>query len=406
MIKKFISEHIDNCICFNKKDNFPKIGLPHPYSVPTETHEFRDMFYWDTYFTNLGLFLMGREEQARFNVENICYLVNRFGYMPNTSNFHALRCSQPPVLSLMMRDYYDFSGDKAWLKLFYKTLIREHEFWNKSRMTDMGLNHYGGDFSKISNKGFFDYYSRRVGAAPFGKDPNIIGPNALSEGESGWDYSPRFAGRAFLCAAVDLNSLLYALERNVAYFMRELGEQGAEEWDKKAESRLNLINKYLWDKKRETFLDRNTETLKFSPVISAASYFSMLCNVPSREYAEKMRKSLSVLEYDFGISACQKHGIEGDFQWDYPNAWPPLQYAAVKGLLNYGYRDDALRIAGKYAAAVEQTFKKTGNLWEKYNVVDGSDNAKNEYEMPPMLGWSAGVYLYCKNLLEKEEREV
>lgn len=45
-------------------------------------------------------------------------------------------------------------------------------------------------------------------------------------------------------------------------------------------------------------------------------------------------------------------------------------------------------------------FEKTGCLWEKYNVVEGSINVTNEYEMPAMMGWSAGVYLYCADLLK------
>ncbi len=403
MVEKFIREHIDNCICFNEKDDFPKIGMPHPYSVPTETEEFRDMFYWDTYFTNVGLLIMGRSEQARFNIENIAYLVNRFGFMPNTSNFHALRCSQPPVLSLMIRDYYDFTGDKDWLKSVYTSLIREHDFWNKERITDWGLNHYGGDFSKISNEGFYKYYTGRVGCAPFGEDMQTVAQNALSEGESGWDYSPRFGGRAFECAAVDLNSLLYALERNVAFFKRELCLDDFAEWDKIADERLKLIRKYLWNEEKQVFLDRNQTTGEFSPVVSAASYFALLCGVANNDEAEKMAKSLTVLDYDFGISACEKHGIKGEFQWDFPNAWPPLQYVAIKGLLNYNMNAKALKIANGFLSAVEETFAKTQNLWEKYNVCDGTDNAKNEYKMPPMLGWSAGTYLFCKKLIDERK---
>ena len=50
---------------------------------------------------------------------------------------------------------------------------------------------------------------------------------------------------------------------------------------------------------------------------------------------------------------------------------------------------------------VEKNFEATGNIWEKYNVVDGSTSVTNEYDMPPMLGWTSGVYLYCKHILNK-----
>ena len=41
-----------------KKDTLGSIALPKPYSVPSLTGVFQqDMFYWDTYFTNIGLIL-------------------------------------------------------------------------------------------------------------------------------------------------------------------------------------------------------------------------------------------------------------------------------------------------------------------------------------------------------------
>ena len=66
----------------------------------------------------------------------------------------------------------------------------------------------------------------------------------------------------------------------------------------------------------------------------------------------------------------------------------------IRGLFNYGYDKDAERIAKKYEEVVELNFDKTGNLWEKYNVVDGTVSVSKEYETPTMMGWSAGVYLY------------
>ena len=71
------------------------------------------------------------------------------------------------------------------------------------------------------------------------------------------------------------------------------------------------------------------------------------------------------------------------------------------GLNNYGYTDDAKRIAQKYVTLAEKVFDETGALWEKYNVVDGSINVNNEYKMPTMLGWSAGVYIAAQKFLKQ-----
>ena len=79
------------------------------------------------------------------------------------------------------------------------------------------------------------------------------------------------------------------------------------------------------------------------------------------------------------------------YQWGYPNGWACLQYIMIAALDNYGYCDDATRIAKKYVDTTERIFEKTNNLWEKYNVVEGNINVASEYGTPPMLGWSAGI---------------
>ena len=77
-----------------------------------------------------------------------------------------------------------------------------------------------------------------------------------------------------------------------------------------------------------------------------------------------------------------------------------MQLMVAGSLMNYGYTDDALRIARKFKTTVERCFASTGHLWEKYNIVNGTTEAKNEYDMPAMMGWSAGVYLAAKKFVD------
>ena len=71
-------------------------------------------------------------------------------------------------------------------------------------------------------------------------------------------------------------------------------------------------------------------------------------------------------------------------------------------LEKYGFDADACRIAQKYIDLVDKIFDETGNLWEKYNVTDGSIDVVDEYKMPTMMGWSAGVYLAASELLKNK----
>ena len=110
------------------------------------------------------------------------------------------------------------------------------------------------------------------------------------------------------------------------------------------------------------------------------------------------------LEQEYGIACCENRDDLLSLQWDYPHGWACLHYIAVRGLLNYGKKEDALRIAEKYVNVAAKNFEKTENLWEKYNVVTGEVSVTKEYNTPPMMGWSAGVYLYCEQLLEENGR--
>ena len=56
-----------------------------------------------------------------------------------------------------------------------------------------------------------------------------------------------------------------------------------------------------------------------------------------------------------------------------------------------GFTADSRRFAGRYIATANRLFEKTGQLWEKTDVLKG-EVAGGEYKATPMLGWSAGVY--------------
>ena len=76
--------------------------------------------------------------------------------------------------------------------------------------------------------------------------------------------------------------------------------------------------------------------------------------------------------------------------------WPSNVYFAVEGLNALGLTDDAKRVADKYTGVLERVYAQTGKLWEKYDAVSGKVAFTPEYETPPMMGWTAGVYKHLK----------
>ncbi len=402
-VKKYISENWDKCIKYNPNDDGTLIGLPYPYTVPAVGH-FDEMYYWDTYFTNIGLIIDGRAEQAKYNVDNMLYLVNQYGFMPNGNRTYYLNRSQPPFLSCMVRDVYEYYKDMVWLFSAYEILKREYEFWQTKRCSDMGLNHYDDD-GKLSEDEYRDIAAgcaNRTGLNPDIPTHDLV-RHYMSNCESGWDMNPRWDYDGYNFAAVDLNSLLFMMENNMGFFADELKNGEAGIWNECAEKRRALMLEKM-DNGEGVLLDYNIVTGKQSDVFSAASFYPLFAGLAEKRHAEAMIKNLDRLESEYGILTCEKNDVEGIFQWDYPNGWACLQYIAIVGFDKYGYTEEAKRIAEKYIRLADKVFNETGNLWEKYDVVNGSVVVGCEYETPPMMGWSAGVYLAALNRLSMEEK--
>lgn len=400
----FIEENWDKCIRKNCEGDGSLIGLPFSYIVPSPNGMFQEMYYWDTFFTNKGLIIDGRIQQAKNNVDNMLFLVEKYGYMPNGNRQKYLNRSQPPYLSMMIKDVYEEIKDKNWLGSVVPILKKEYEFWMTNRITPIGLNQFGCAL-EVPKHGYLYEQSmaekvinnERVGLKLSDKTDDEIARCLLTDCESGWDFNPRTNMKQPDFIYLDLNCNLYIYEKNFAYFSKILKTDEEEEWENKALARKELMNRYLWN--GECFLDYNFKTEEFSKVFSVASFYPLWAGIADEEQARTTVKLLSKLEYQFGISTCEKNEIQGNYQWNYPNGWAPLQYITVCALNRYGYEKDAMRIAKKYVELVEENFEKTENLWEKYNIVTGGLDVSEEYEMPTMLGWTAGVYLFMKKFL-------
>lgn len=400
-VREFIRTSWDATVRSNPSDSLTLIGLPHPYTVPCAGDTFQELYYWDTYFTNEGLLLDGRADLARHNTDNMLYLVERFGFMPNGSRTWYLNRSQPPFLAMMVDRIFEHTRDTAWLAGAFATLQREYDFWMTERMTPVGLNRYSSSADEALRREFVATGGKRLGTdyerqGLTDGELLAVGAHFAAEAESGWDFTPRFERRCEDFCPVDLNANLYRYERLFARYAALLGDPvAAEEWTERAARRRERIDR-LCLAPDGMYYDYDYVNGRRSTVVSGA-VFSLLCaGVPDAPKARRLvRRALDELEFEYGVAACADRPYDHAYQWSYPNMWPPVVFQAICGLEACGYDRDARRIARKYVAAVADTFARTGNLWEKYNVREGNTNVSNEYHMPAMLGWSAGTFLYA-----------
>ncbi len=406
-VSDYIAAGWDKTVRTQTEDKDSLIGVPKPYTVPCMAGTFQEMYYWDTYFTNIGLLLSGRVEQAKNNCENMAFLIERFGFMPNGNRWWYVQNTQPPFFTRMVDEVFAVTGDVEWLKKMYGAAKREHEFWIRERTVENGLaRYYHQEMTLKEMKDMLPWWWNRVdikGLKIPEDAPSVErwGTAFRAIGECGWDCTSRFGDWLPQDKnPIDLNSLLYGIERDLAKFAALTGdESGAAKWRAAAETRRTRLNALAWDEKLGQFCDYDFVKKARSPFVSAAQFFPLYLGLATKEQAARTVKLLPRLECEFGLASSQREGIH-DFQWDYPHGWAPLQVVVVRGLLRYGYTADAKRLARKFVKTVDKVFAETGDLWEKYNVTNGTVSVTKEYESPRMLGWTAGAYLECQRVAE------
>jgi len=384
------------------------LSLPQPYVVPGG--RFREMYYWDSYFTMLGLASSGRQDLVSDMVRDFAYLIDTYGHVPNGTRTYYLSRSQPPVFFAMvgLTKPDDPAGAFA---AYLGTLRREYAFWMKGEhglkagaahrrvvaMPDGSvLNRFWDDRDTPRDES----YREDVELAHSSKRPAAQLYRDLRAGaESGWDFGARWFADGHTLATidtteivpVDLNSLLFALENAIrAGCERRADAACAREFASRADARRRAIDRYLWDASQGAYLDYQwTKKIRRSRLSAAALYplFVSLASAPQAAAVAKITAS-QLLRAGGVITT----NVETGEQWDSPNGWAPLQWIAVSGLREYGHAALAAAIACRWIANVNDVYAQSGKLVEKYDVVTiGRSGGGGEYPLQDGFGWSNGV---------------
>ncbi len=407
---KDVVKHINNLWEVLKRQNDSAIKgssllpLPNPYIVPGG--RFREIYYWDSYFTMLGLRESGQHQLIENMIKNFAHLINTYGHIPNGNRTYYLSRSQPPFFSLMVGLLAEIRGESIW-KEYLPVLLKEHDyFMDKAaptkhvvRMPDGSILNRYYDQLNIPRQ---ESYAPDVATAKMGGKANKeIFRDLRSAAESGWDFSTRwFADGKNLTTIqttqfvpVDLNCLLYALERNLSKAYDLNGDnQKAQRFNTLAENRKKAINKYCWSAKWGWYVDYNLTTKRHAPALTIAGlspFFLQVANA-NNIFIAAQNVRLKFLQPG-GVTTTLVHSGE---QWDAPNGWAPLEWMAISGLDNYNQQDLAKTIAQRWVQLNVAVFKRTGKLMEKYNVYDlDLDAGGGEYPSQDGFGWTNGVLI-------------
>ncbi len=424
--KTSVSEHIHNLWPKLTREDIKEqsisslIALPNKYIVPGG--RFREIYYWDSYFTMLGLSQSGQIDLIENMVNNFAFLIQSIGYIPNGNRKYYYGRSQPPFFAFMV-ELVCQANQNIHPKKYLDTVEQEYCWWMNGAGVLSQVNHCNAHVvmmpcGMILNRYFDDNNSPRPES--FKEDIDLasevinkkeIFKHIRAAAESGWDFSSRwFADNHSFNSIqttdiipVDLNCLLYYVETLLSKWHQQLGNtDSAQQYHLKSIHRKNAIQRYCWHEQSGFFYDYDFKAQCQKTNQTLAGCFPLFVQLAKTYQAESVA---SVLHKHFlkagGLVTTLQHTGQ---QWDAPNGWAPLQWIAIKGLMNYGMYSIAIEIAKRWYKLNKNVFNRTGKMMEKYNVENlDLEGGGGEYPTQDGFGWTNGVFLQIEHLLKNKK---
>ncbi|MDP9899619.1 trehalase family glycosidase [Variovorax ginsengisoli] len=414
------------------------LQLPLPYVVPGG--RFRELYYWDSYFTMLGLAASGETERLHDMVGNFAYLIDTYGHVPNGTRTYYLGRSQPPLFVCMVELAEALGHVHA--ADYLSQLRAEHGWWMQGaeglapgqaaqrvvRMPDgAALNRYWDARDTPREEAWLEDVTT---AQASGREPAEVYRHLRAAAESGWDFSTRWLGEPDDCAAgadgghaaegtqrathraasdaaslqricttdllpVDLNAFLYRLERCIARLSAQAGDTAAaQDFSQQAQSRQRAMQTLMWNAERGAFFDHDWRLGRQRRGLTAAALTPLFVGLADAQQAQVLAATVTQrLLAPGGLSTTE---CESDQQWDQPNGWAALQWMAVRGLADYGQHALAGNIAQRWLATVAAVYEREGKLVEKYALRrtahdQSAGGGGGEYPLQDGFGWTNGV---------------
>jgi len=395
--------------------------LHEPFIVPGG--RFREMYYWDSYWTIQGLLVSEMPETVKGMLINFVKLIKDIGHIPNGNRIYYNRRSQPPLFISMVQAYFEATHDEKFIEENIEYLDKEFQFWmaNRTITVNVGekkhtLARYNVEVDDPRPESYREDYrdAQKFETIP---EQEEFYQNMKSGAESGWDYSTRWFFKedgspsedlvdieTRYIIPVDLNSYLCKNARILSNYYKILDQdQKSQEYAKIFDNFVESIDQVLWNSTSNAWFDYNMKTKLQNPQF----YPSNIAPLWAECFAQTKLKEkvLPVLNYITNEEAFQYPGgvptsmVKSGQQWDLSNAWPPLQEIIVTGLENTGDAkalDIAKKLVEKWLRNVYVSYVQSEKkMFEKYDVEEiGLPGGGGEYDVQEGFGWSNGVLLH------------
>lgn len=392
------------------------IGLPHDYIVPGG--RFREIYYWDSYFTLLGLVASNDMITVRNMVDNFAHLIDTLGFIPNGNRSYYCSRSQPPLFAFMVELLVVAEkNERLWLK-YLPALMQEYEYWMRGgsklllgQSYRRVINYKGCLFNRYWDDSATprqESYKEDIALVQRSEQSaEMIYRNVRAACETGWDFSSRWLRddsdltslRTTDIVPVDLNCIFVRIEKCLAHAWKLAGDSlQAQLFTARAQRRAELLQADFFDAVNGEFVDLLLPNFIRSSKTSVATAWPLFVGVATTAQAAVVAESLAARYLAVGgwLTTTRNSGQ----QWDAPNGWAPLQWVVYQGLQRYGHADIANQGARNWIDNNLACFKSTGMLFEKYDVQRlGTPAGGGEYPVQSGFGWTNAVLLCLMDAL-------
>ena len=389
---------------------FDQQGEPLPYVVPGG--RFNEMYGWDSYFIALGLVNDGKVELAKALADHMIYQIQHYGAILNANRTYYLTRSQPPFLTSMLRLLADSVPDRRWLQKGLRAAAHEYDtvWMSKPKLLSCGLSRYFCQGVGYPPETLIRHYGQIM--APFAQAYGTsveefrraylrreVHPEQLDDyfredravRESGHDTSYRLEGRCTPLATVDLNSLLYRYEADMAdlldqHFSGALeGLPSSRDWRERARRRQQRMTQLCWTP--DGFFDYDSGRRSTTGFVSATNLYPLWAGLATPQQAAVLVDRVLPKLLEAGGIAGSSESSRGPLgpertarQWDFPYGWAPHQILIWQGLRDYGYDSLACDLAFRWSKMLTQcAIDFNGVLAEKYDLQRCSHEVFAEY---------------------------
>ncbi|XP_050527394.1 trehalase [Daktulosphaira vitifoliae] len=399
-------------------DHYSIIYVPYPVIVPGG--RFREFYYWDSYWIVRGLLLSEMYSTVKGMLSNFLSIVNTYGHIPNGGRVYYAMRSQPPMLVPMMSSYIEATNDTAFLRDNIDILEREFDYWMRNHTVDIEKDGKVYTLARYKDSSVGprpESYREDIQSAQIFKS-DVDKENHYSElkaaAESGWDFSSRWfilngTNKGNLTnlktryiIPVELNALIYWNAKILSDFYRDLNvPEKVLKYENIGYKWIEAVTAILWHEEVGAWLDYDMlNEIKrdyFYPTNISPLWTGCYDSKKTEYFVSRSLKYLEktqIMNNLGGIPTTLEHSGE---QWDYPNAWPPLQYIMVMSLDASGdswAQDLAFEIAERWVRSNFKAFNETRYMFEKYDAtVPGGHGSGGEYEVQLGFGWTNGIIM-------------